>query len=541
MARTSSGEFRMHIYIIAPSPVFSAEHTLDFVAYGASKPCVRVASAAITTVAAMVPPDFRITLCDQDLDPVDFEIDANVIAISANVSQADGAIEIAKRFKRLGKTVLMGGPHVSLAPHLFEDHADALVIGELEAVAERLFSDVRAGTLQKRYIAEKADLKKSPAPRWDLYPNDRAMIGVVQTSRGCPFDCHFCDVIQYLGRIQRHKDTDQVLSEIQTLYDLGYRNINLSDDNFTVYRQRTHSLLTAIADWNGADGREPMIFNTQMSIDVAKTPDILQLCNQAGLRHAFVGIESDNPASLAESRKRQNLRIDIREQCEKIVGAGIQIQGGLIVGFDNDGLDCFERQFHFAMTLPLVIFKISVLVAPVATPLYEEMAKAGRLAFKDLSSQASQGYLMTNIEPAQMTRQQLADGAKWLFMELMKPDNVAKRLEKMAALLAPAPWQKPGGDRRKGPSPILSKAYRGLFAKLTKEPDIRRLMERASALGDRHPLIREDIMDVISHYLSLYDNMRNSAHFRADFENDRYPAAIPAPLAPSGGQARQMV
>src|SRR5262249_51648305 len=151
-------------------------------------------------------------------------------------------------------------PHVSLAPELFAGKADCLVVGEFEPIAEAVFADMRSGVLRARYDGAKADLRRSPTPRWDLYPNERAIGGVVQTSRGCPFECHFCDVIQYLGRVQRHKEDAQVIAEIQTLYDRGYNFISLADDNFTIYRRRAKSLLRAISHWNGADERDYVLF-----------------------------------------------------------------------------------------------------------------------------------------------------------------------------------------------------------------------------------------------------------------------------------------
>src|SRR5262249_30398477 len=158
--------------------------------------------------------------------PVDFGLDVDVVGVTANVSQALRAIDIARAFRTRGKPVILGGPHVSLAPELFADAADSLVVGEFEPIAADVLADLRRGTLKPRYQGAAADLGTSPVPRWDLYPNDCALVGVVQTSRGCPFECHFCDVIQYLGRNQRHKTDAQVIAEVQQLYDLGYNFIS---------------------------------------------------------------------------------------------------------------------------------------------------------------------------------------------------------------------------------------------------------------------------------------------------------------------------
>ena len=244
----------MRIYLISPAPDFGSRALNDDCAIGFSKPYAMNAAAGIATVAAFFPDEMEIRLCDEIVEAVDYDDPAEIIAISMNVAQAPRGVEMARRFRKQGKTVVFGGAHVSLAPQLFEGLADCLVVGEFEPVAAEFMADLQAGALKARYDGGKADLAASPKPRWDLYPNDRALAGVVQTSRGCPFDCHFCDVIQYLGRVQRHKPVEQVIEEVEALYELGYRQINLSDDNFTVYRQRTRALLSALAEWNGPTG-----------------------------------------------------------------------------------------------------------------------------------------------------------------------------------------------------------------------------------------------------------------------------------------------
>ena len=492
----------MRLYLISPQSDAHHEYSPLAAAAGGER-ITRLASAGIATVAALAPRHFDIVLCDEAVQSVDFETDADVIGLSANVSQAQRALQIADEFRRLGKTVVMGGPHVSLAPELFDGRADSLVVGELEPVAEAFFADMLGGTLQPRYQGAKADLTLSPAPRWDLYPNHLAISGVVQTSRGCPFECHFCDVIQYLGRVQRHKTNEQVLTEIQALYDLGYDYITLADDNFTVYRKRARSLLKAIAEWNGRDGRGYLTFATQMSIDVARDQEILELCNEAGLLNVFVGIETSDPNGLVESKKRQNLKVDLREQCRTIVRAGLRIEGGLIVGFDSDGLSAFQRQLDFAMDLPVGTFAVSVLTAPVATPLYEAMSAAGRIVTDDESAQFPSANLITNFRPAQMSREELYVGAKWLICKLMDPANFETRLRSMAALLAPPPWILRGGEQRRHQN---LRAATGLFSKVMRDlvrrdPRVASLVHNVFALMRERPDIRDGLGDAMSHYL----------------------------------------
>lgn len=493
----------MRLLLIAPQSNAQTEYSRLSASVENRDFITRVASAAIATIAALAPSDFEIILCDEAVTPVDFDCDADVVGVTANVSQALRAIDIAAGFRARGKTVVVGGPHVSLAPQLFEGAADCLIVGEFEPIAQTVFADMRRGTLKGRYDGTKADLNLSPMPRWDLYPNDRAVSGVVQTSRGCPFECHFCDVIQYLGRNQRHKGDAQVVAEIQNLYDCGYNFISLADDNFTVFRKRAKSLLRAIAAWNGTQGRDWVTFATQMSIDAARDDELLALCNEAGLLNAFVGIESDNEASLAESGKRQNMRIDIAGEVRKIVAHGLRVEAALMVGFDHDDRGCFERQFDFAMTLPTGAFNVSVLVAPVATPLYAAMVAQGRLVSDEVMSQFPSANLITNITPAQMSRSELYVGAKWLISKLFAPDNFYARIERMSEILAPPPWvQSDSGRRYWHPNRQRSTAlYATVLRRLARrDPEIARLIRRVRILMLARPEIRDGLNDALSHY-----------------------------------------
>ncbi len=494
----------MRLYLIAPQSNGHSEFVRQSISAIGDDRVTRVAAAAIATVAALAPADFEIVLCDEAVQQIDFDIDADVVGITANVTQALRGLQIADRFRAQGKIVVMGGPHVSLAPELFDGRADSLVLGELESTADEVFADMRSGTLKPRYQGGKADLTRSPAPRWDLYPNELAVSGVVQTSRGCPFECNFCDVIQYLGRVQRHKDDAQVIGEVQALYDLGYSMIALADDNFTVYRKRTRSLLKALAAWNGKDGRDWVSFATQMSIDVARDPEILALCYEAGLLNAYVGIETSNQDSLAESKKRQNLRVDLVEECKTVVRAGIRLEAGLMVGFDHDDHSIFQRQFDFAMALPVSGFNVTVLVAPVATPLYDNLLAQGRIVSDEVLAQFPSANLITNFEPAQMTRDDLYVGAKWLINKLLDPANFEHRLGQVIELLVPPPWERDGlGGRRR---PLGRRKPVTLFSRVLhdltrRDPRIAALVRRTFARMRARPEIRDILGDALTYYL----------------------------------------
>jgi radical SAM superfamily enzyme YgiQ (UPF0313 family) len=257
----------------------------------------------------------------------------------------------------------------------------------------------------------------------DLLRNDRYLIGVIQTSRGCPFECEFCDVIVYLGRRIRHKAVEQILREADTLYAYGYRSIFLSDDNFTVNRAKATEILTALRDWN-RDKEEPVVFSTQLSVDIARNPEILDLCRDVGLNVVFVGIETPNKEALKQSKKRQNVTSDLHDAIHRLHRHGVCVQAGMIVGFDEDTPDAFRTQFEFLQEARVPISSTGMLNAPARTPLEKRLREEGRL----VEQLDCDHYSQTNIIPKQMTIEELKHGTRWLLNRLYHPDHFRDRL-----------------------------------------------------------------------------------------------------------------
>ena len=283
------------IYLVNPaadSPTYFSAEVVHGWGYGHAA-CL--ADLTISTVAALVPADFEVRLCDENVTPIDYDADADFVAITGKVSQWTRMQAIANEFRRRRKIVIIGGPFATLSPEVVRQRCDILVRGEIEEIAADIFSDLRARSWQPEYVGTRPALEHTPPPRWDLYPNERVLTGSVQTSRGCPFDCDFCDVIQYLGRRQRHKPVADVLFELDVLYQLGYRSVFLTDDNFTVVRNRAKELLAALSEWNERQQDGKVHFMTQLSIDAARDEELLRLCAEAGLRQAFIGIETWDP------------------------------------------------------------------------------------------------------------------------------------------------------------------------------------------------------------------------------------------------------
>ncbi|MGN7612465.1 radical SAM protein [Magnetococcales bacterium HHB-1] len=489
------------ILLIAPLVDTNVTRDNCFGVPGDNTKIVQTISAPIATVAAFVPDDFEIQVCDEAIQDLDFDAEVDIVGITANVVQAERAIEIAKAFKKRGKTVVMGGLHVSLMPEYFADHVDAIVIGELESVAERLFDDLRAGRLKPRYQGSRTDLHNSPPPRWDLFPHDHVLISSVQISRGCPFDCSFCSVVQYLGHKQRHKRTDQVISEIQTLYDYGYTNIYLSDDNLTANKQKAHEIISAVRDWNGKNGREWIVFAAQASIDLADDPALTKLCHQAGILDVFVGFETNSPQALKECNKKPNLEVDLADQCYTLVRAGLRVEPGLIVGFDSDDHSIFQKQFEFFMSLPVAGIRTTMLIAPITTRLYREMKAQNRIRSEEIKDHSLSDTFSTNIIPAQMSMADLHTGYVWLNSRLYHPDNFLARFDLLAETLAPSPWigQEEACRRMRPNTTRLASSF--MRDVMRSVPQASRIIRHASWLMKKHPEIKNGLTSMLQRYL----------------------------------------
>lgn len=414
------------IYIINPAASYPSYHTAE--AFGRADDgsgWVQVADLTIATVAAMVPNGWHIKLSEEAVASVDLESDADFIALTGKVSQRSRMYALADEFRRRGKTVLIGGSFASLSPDDVRPHADILVTGEIEEIASTLFADLAQGRWKDHYEGGKADIRLSPVPRWDLYPVQKAMSGALQTTRGCPFNCEFCDVIQYQGRKQRHKTVGQVMRELDALYQYGFRQVFIADDNFTVHRKHAAAFLEALTLWN-EHKPEPIRFTAQASVDVARDDEMLEKCRAANLSILFVGVETINTESLRETGKRQNLLVPMEDAIDRIVGAGIAVQAGIIFGFDHDHAGTLGDLSSFFDRIPVPDLSIGALVAPPATHLYRRLAAEGRLQGEIWETAA--GTLQTNIIPKQMSRDELLQGVTDLCRSAYDPYRYGQRM-----------------------------------------------------------------------------------------------------------------
>jgi radical SAM superfamily enzyme YgiQ (UPF0313 family) len=492
------------IYLINPRQDFPSYFGTDVVEKATGRKTAYSVPLALPTVAAMIPQDFHITFCDDTVETIDFETQAEFIGLTGLVSQWGRMQEIAKEFRSRGKTVIIGGPHATLRHDEVHHHCDILVRGEIEEIAGDLFNDLRAGTWKDEYIGTSPSLDKSPIPRMDLYPNDRSLSGAIQITRGCPYNCEFCDVIQYLGRKVRHKTIPQVLKELDQLHDLGYGHVFITDDNITGHRKWAKKLLTAIRDWNTKENGK-MAFFAQISVDAAEDDELLELCADAGIEKVFVGIETPNIESLKETGKRHNLKHDLVRQIERFVEHGIIVMGGMIVGFDSDGPDIFQLQYEFAQILPVPVFTPGPLYAPVTTPLYKRLQDEGRIV--ESSNEAFCTLVDTNIIPKQMSRDELTTGVKWLLNNLYNPRNYLNRILRTAELLDKGAKAR-GSQAEEKPMPLRS-VEKECAAVLKKLPLLGFSETRMTAKLIWLAIKNRKMLPVVTYHLLIYMQLRH--------------------------------
>jgi radical SAM superfamily enzyme YgiQ (UPF0313 family) len=301
---------------------------------------------------------------------------------------------------------------------------DVVFVDEAEYTWPQFLRDYEAGRWKAEYRQdEKPSMHDSPLPRFDLLKIDRYRSMTVQFTRGCPFTCEFCDIIVMYGRRPRAKTVAQVMAEIHELYRLGARNVFVVDDNFIGNKKEAKALLLAIVEWQQARGY-PIELMTEVSLNVSQDDELLRLLRAANFTTIFIGIESPRPASLAETKKMQNLREDLVSSVHRIQRAGLEVMAGMIVGFDHDDESIFEEQFQFIQAARIPVSMTGMLNALPKTPLYRRLKDAGRLAAESVGDQ----FILTNIIPSGMSRAELHAGYRRLLERLYSYRNYRRRV-----------------------------------------------------------------------------------------------------------------
>lgn len=411
------------VYPEYPDTFWSFKHALKFIAKRAVYPPL-----GLLTVAAMLPDDWEPRLVDMNVEPLrDEDLQwADVILISAMVVQTTSVRDVIARGKAFGKRIIAGGPLFTSLPDEFAD-VDFLVLNEAEVTLPRFLHDFGLGQARHCYAStEHADLQATPMPRWDLIERRHYTSMNLQMSRGCPFDCEFCNITSLYGRKPRIKRSVQVLAELERLYALGWRgSVFFVDDNFIgPISQVKYEVLPAIVAWMRTH-RDPFTFNTQVSLNLADDAELLTLLTAARFATVFIGIESPNSASLAECNKIPNTNRDLLASILTIHRAGLQVQAGFIVGFDSDPTSIFAQLITFIQQSGIVMAMVGLLNALPGTRLHQRLERQHRIV-RDTTGDNTDFTL--NFSPA-MSPETLLDGYQQIIATIYAPPAYYQRVK----------------------------------------------------------------------------------------------------------------
>lgn len=382
-------------------------------------------SGSLPSVAALCG-DHHVTLLDENVEEIDWNIVAScdIVGVTGMNVQEKRIREILRRTREMGLFTVVGGPFVSVCEQYFEGLCDVMFIGEAEASWPRFLEDfAHDRPLKKRYEQSKpTDMTTVPWPRYDLLKANLYASGALQFSRGCPFQCEFCDIPVIYGRRPRVKKPEQVLAELDEMRRSGFHSAFIVDDNFIGSRREAKALLEHIVPWM-EHHNYPLRLTTEASIDLADQPELLELMYRANFRSVFIGIETPRVGSLQETKKYQNTRGDsLNAKLKRIQDAGLDVNAGFIVGFDHDDKDIFEDQFRFIQENGITLAMVGMLQAIPRTPLYERLQREGRLVEDDPNC---------NFIPKQMSREELREGYWNLVKRLYAPEAFLDRYFKI--------------------------------------------------------------------------------------------------------------
>ena len=408
------------VYPEFPDTFWSFKHALKFVHKKAAQPPL-----GLLTVGAMLPKDWEVRLVDMNVTRLT-ERDlrwADYVFISAMIVQKASVNEVISRCKGVGVKIAAGGPLFTSEYDQFEE-VDHLILNEAEITLPPFLEDLERGRPRHIYrTSDFADIKETPAPAWDLLDIKRYAAMSIQFSRGCPFNCEFCNVTTLFGHRPRIKDATQIIAELDAIYNQGWRGrVFFVDDNFIGNkRYLKKELLPALIDWR--KGKKGVPLNTEASVNLADDGELMEMMVQAGFDTVFIGIETPDEGSLAECNKKQNKNRDLVQSVKTIQRAGLEVQAGFIVGFDHDTPSIFQRQVEFIQRTGIVTAMVGILQAPFGTPLYERLKREGRV-LGDMSGDTDG---TTNIIP-KMDPKLLKDGYRYIMSHIYSPRNYYQRV-----------------------------------------------------------------------------------------------------------------
>jgi radical SAM superfamily enzyme YgiQ (UPF0313 family) len=490
----------MRIHLVTPQNPESF-WTLNRILPTIGKRCI-FPNLALPTLAGLTPDGHTVTLCDENVEPVDFDVEADLVGITGYIVHGERMFELIEGFRARGKRVAVGGPYATLCPEDFAGKVDVLFVGEAEETWPRFIDDLAAGREQPVYRAEALpDISQAPLPRFELLQLNRYRTICMQFSRGCPFACEFCDIIVMYGRKVRSKSVACAMAEVQRLHELGVANVFIVDDNFIGNKARAKEFLRELAAWQSEHGHPISLF-TEVSLNLARDEELLELLRAANFEMLFIGIESPRHSSLSEVGKVQNTRGDALREVHKIQSYGFEVDAGMIVGFDADDADVFEEQFRFIQDARIPVSMTGLLQALPKTPLHERVASAGRLLAKSTGDQ----FVFSNIAPARMTRLQLYEGYRTLLQRLYSYESYRRRA--MALILSRGKLIATGFRLRRGELRLVARFVRDCLLRA----DPRRRLLTLSMLVEtalRKPTRLRDAISLALMHKHFYEYVRD--------------------------------
>ncbi|PYV09804.1 MAG: B12-binding domain-containing radical SAM protein [Acidobacteria bacterium] len=418
------------IYPEWPDTYWSFKHALPFEGKRSAYPPL-----GLLTVASMLPKHWQKKLVDTNVRPLtDADLEwADVALLSGMLVHKQDLLAILARCRARGLRTVIGGPVTSSVEEL-PLHADHVVIGEAEDLIADLAADLERGTAKPVYRArELPGLDTTPLPDLSLISPKYYSAMAIQYSRGCPFTCEFCDIIEIYGRKPRTKSPAQVVTELDQLYQSKWRgSVFIVDDNFIGNKKKVKELLPVLRDWN-VQHQRPFTFFTEASVNLADDADLLQMMKDAGFTRVFLGIETPVEASLKEAQKLQNTRRSLMESVRRVQTYGMEVMAGFIVGFDNDPEDVFDKQVEFIQESAIPLAMVGLLLALPGTQLYRRLMKEGRIVDEGRGDNMD---LRLNFIP-RMNAERLVEGYRSILRRIYHPDAYYERVRRFLAQYRP--------------------------------------------------------------------------------------------------------
>jgi radical SAM superfamily enzyme YgiQ (UPF0313 family) len=412
------------VYPEYPDTFWSFSYALKFTSKKAAYPPL-----GLLTVAAMLPPEWDKRLVDMNVRKLKDKdlLWADYVFLGAMSVQKESVKTVLARCRELGVKVVAGGPLFTNDYVEFAD-VDHLVLNEAEITLRSFLSDLKAGKPERIYASdEKADVTKTPIPLWELIDMRHYSCMNIQYSRGCPFDCEFCNITSLFGRVPRTKDSGQLIAELEKIYSLGWREgVFFVDDNFIGNKKKLkEKVLPSLIQWM-EERKRPFYFSTEASINLADDEELMRLMAQAEFIAVFVGIETPHEESLIECAKAQNRNRDLISSVKKIQDFGLEVQAGFIVGFDQDPASIFEKMITFIQESGIVTAMVGLLNAPRGTKLYERLVTENRLL---KTSTGDNTDLSMNFIP-KMSYEKLIDGYRQIIENIYSPKQYYRRVKR---------------------------------------------------------------------------------------------------------------